>query len=154
LLESPRQGAVDRRDEMSIVNGLFNEIFSSGLDGCHSHRHIRVTGNENDGERDVAAAKLADKAEAVRSGHSHVGNDASKIALIELLQKSIGRLVGLDGIAEHAEHLAERVANRRVIVDDKDCRGRHCTTLAVDRAATKTGIQFYRRHRYEARPVL
>jgi len=99
-------------------------------------------------------ASFAHEAEAVCSRHSHIGDDASKIALIELLQKSIGRLVGLDGVTEHAEHLAERVANRRVIVDDKDCRGRHRTTLAVDRAATKTGIPFYRRRRYGARRVL
>src|SRR5258706_2810347 len=154
LLEPVRQGPVDRGNELSVVNRLFNEIFSPGLDGCHSHRHIRVTGNENDRERDIAASKLADEAQAVRSGHSHIGDDASNIALIELVQKSVGRFVGLDGVTEHAEHLAERVANRRVIVDDQDCRGRHCTTLAVDRAATKTGILFYRRHRYGARHVL
>ena len=116
LLEPPRQGPVDRRNELGVVNRLFNEVFGPGLDGRHSHWHIRVTGNENDQERDIAASELAYEAQTVRSGHSRIRINASNIPLIELLKKSVGRLVSLDAVTEHAEHLADRVANGRVIV--------------------------------------
>jgi hypothetical protein len=61
-------------------------------------------------------------AQTVRSGHSHVRNNASNIPLIELLKKSVRRLVGFDSITEHAEHLAERLANRCMMIYDKDRR--------------------------------
>src|SRR5262249_22782202 len=87
---------------------------------------IRVTGNKNDREGDIAAGEFADETEAVRSGHFHIRNYASNISLIELLKKTIGRLVGLYAVTGHAEHLAQRGADRGVIVDDGDCRGGHC----------------------------
>ena len=46
----------------------------------------------------------------------------TNIPLIELLKKSVRRLVGFDSITEHAEHLAERLANRCMMIYDKDRR--------------------------------
>jgi hypothetical protein len=126
LLELPRQRPVDRRNELGVIDRLFDEIFGPRLDSRHSHWHIRVTGNENDREPDIAASELAYETQAVRSGHSHIRNNATDIPFNELLKKSVGRFVGFDGVTEDAEHLAERVANCRVIVYDKDRRGRHC----------------------------
>jgi hypothetical protein len=110
---------------MSIINRLFDEIFGPRLDSRHCHWHIGVTGNENDRESDIAASKLAYETQAIRSGHPHVRDDAPNMTLIELVKESIGRLVGLHGVAEHAEHFAECIANRGVVVYDEDCRGRH-----------------------------
>jgi len=124
-LKPLREGSVNRRNELGVVNRFFNEIFRSGLYGRHSHRHVRVTGNENDRERDILTSELANEAEAVHPGHSHIRDNASNVPVIEHLKKSVGRLEGLNAVAEHAEHLAERVANRRVIVYDKDRRGTH-----------------------------
>ena len=40
----------------------------------------------------------------------------------ECLQESVGRCVGFDLVAEHAQHLAQRVAHRLLIIDDEDRR--------------------------------
>jgi hypothetical protein len=98
-LKPLREGSVDRRNELGVVNRFFNEIFRSGLYGRHSHRHVRVTGNENDRERDILTSELANEAEAVHPGHSHIRDNPSNVPVIKHLKKSVGRLEGLDAVA-------------------------------------------------------
>ena len=98
-LKPLREGSVDRRNELGVVNRFFNEIFRSGLYGRHSHRHVRVTGNENDRECDILTSELANEAEAVHPGHSHIRDNASNVPVIKHLKKSVGRLEGLDAVA-------------------------------------------------------
>src|SRR5438874_641080 len=40
-------------------------------------------------------------------------------------QERVGRLVGLDQVAEYAKHFTERMAHGSLIVDEKDDLGRH-----------------------------
>src|SRR5262249_26274994 len=89
------------------------------------HRHIGVTGNEDDRKRDLATTELADEFYAVCPGHADIGYYAPRRQSIYRLKKGVSRVVGLDGESEHAEHLAKRVADRLLIVYDKDGRARH-----------------------------
>ena len=125
LFEPAPQRPVDRRNELSVVDRLFDEVFSPGLDRRHGHGHIRMTGNEYDRKRDIAAREFAHEAYSIGSRHPHIGDDASRTWSIQCPKKGIGRLVGLDGVPEHAEHLGQRFAYRSMIVYDKDGRGRY-----------------------------
>src|SRR5215475_10673562 len=129
LLEPACKGPVDRSDELSIVHGLLDEVLGPRLDRCHRHRHVRVTRYEDNRDRDVAASELNHQTYAVRPGHPHIRDDAPNILLIEFAKKYVGRLAGLDAVPKHAEQLCERIANRRMIVDDDNRRRRHghCT---------------------------
>jgi hypothetical protein len=84
-----------------------------------------VTGNEDDRKRDLSTTEFADEFYAVCPGHADVGYYATGRQSINRLKKGVSRLVGLDGESEHTEHLAKRVADRLLIVDDKDRRARH-----------------------------
>jgi hypothetical protein len=68
---------------------------------------------------------IANKFYAIRPGHPNIGYDATRTQLINCLKKAAGRFVGLDAESEHAEHLAERMPDRLLIVYDKDRRGGH-----------------------------
>src|SRR5262249_21061968 len=124
-LERPRKCPVDRCDKLDIVHRFFDKVLRSRLDPGHRHRHIGVTGNEDDRKRDLPTTELADEFYAVGPGHADIGHYATRRQLINRLQKGVSRGVGLDGESEHTEHLAKRVADRLLIVYDKDRRARH-----------------------------
>src|SRR5439155_3405408 len=100
-----------------------------------------VSRNEDDRKRDLSTSEFADKFYAICPGHPNISYDATGTQLINRLKKAVRRVVGLDGESEHAEHLAKGVADRLLIVYDKDGRTRHVTLLAIDRAAAKIGIR-------------
>jgi hypothetical protein len=125
LLERPRKCPVDGRDELGIVHRFFDKVFRSRFDRRHRHRHIGMTRNKDDGKRDPSTTEFADEFYAVCPRHPHISYDATGTRLVNRLKKCVGRVVGLDGESEHAEHLAERMPDRLVIVYDKDRRGSH-----------------------------
>jgi hypothetical protein len=125
LLERPRKCPVDRRHELGIVHRFFDKVFRSRLDRRHRHRHIGMTRNKDDGKRDLSTTEFADEFYSVCTGHPHISYDATRTRLLNRLKKCVGRIVGLDGESEHAEHLAECMPDRLVIVYDKDRRCSH-----------------------------
>src|SRR5262249_53629351 len=138
-LEGPRKCPVDRCDELGIVHRFFDKVFRSGLDPGHRHRHIGVTGYEDDRKRDLSTAEFADEFYAVCPGHADIGYYATRRQLIYRLKKGVSRDVGLDGESEHTQHLPKRVANRFWIVYEKDRGPCFVMFLAIKRAAAKMG---------------
>jgi hypothetical protein len=125
LLGPAPERPVDRSNELGVVDRLFDEVFGAGLDCRYRHGDVRMTGNEYDRKRDIAAREFAHEAYSIGSGHPHIGDDASRTLPVQRPKKGIGRRVGLDGVSEHAEHLAQRFAYRSMIVYDKDGWGRY-----------------------------
>src|SRR5215472_8794138 len=117
-LERPRKCPVDRCDELGIVHRFFDKVFRSGLDRGHRHRHIGVTGNEDDWKRDLSTTELADEFYAVCPGHADIGHYATRRQSINRFKKGVSRGVGLDGEPEHAEHLAPAIRASRNIERD------------------------------------
>src|SRR6266540_5966718 len=122
LLEQARQPAIDRRDELHIVDRLLDEVLRTRLDRGHRHRDIGVAGDEDHREPNLAARELAGELDAVHAGHPDIGHDAAGTRSIERAQEGIGGFIGLDRETEDVEHLAERIADRFLVVDNKDRR--------------------------------
>ena len=120
LLESARQAAIDRRHQLPVVDRLLDEVLGAGLDAGDRHRHVGMAGDQHHRQRDLAAGQFAHQLDSVHAGHAHVGDHAAGASGRDGLQEPVGGFEYFDREAEHPQHLAERVADRVLIVDDKD----------------------------------
>ena len=135
LVEDASEASVDGGQQMRIVDRLLDEVLRAGLDGGDRHRHVGMAGDQDDGQRKAAARKLAHELDAVHARHAHVGHDAARAASRRLPEEGVGRVVGFHVVAEHAQHLAQRLAHRLLVVDDEDRGAWSCSgdVLALNR---------------------
>ena len=81
-----------------------------------------MAGDEHHRERNLATREFAGEFDAVHAGHPDIGDDAAETRSVERAQKCIGGFKGLDRETKDVEHLAERIANRFLVIDNKDRR--------------------------------
>ena len=85
----------------------------------------RMAGDQDHRQGKAAARELAHELDAIHAGHAHVGHDAARGRAGDLPEEGVGRVVGFDSVAEHAQHFAQRLAHRLLVVDDEDRGGGH-----------------------------
>jgi hypothetical protein len=114
------QGIIATRSNHSIK--CFGSPISPAAIQIKVKRHVCMTGNEHHWQRDTAPGEFTHQPYAVGAGHSYIGDDAAGVTLIDRLKEAVCGLVRLDGISKHIEHFAQRMPDRCVVVNDKDCR--------------------------------
>jgi hypothetical protein len=110
---------------MDIIDRFLDKVFRSRLDRHYRHRNVGMTGYENDTKGDLSATKFPHEFDAIRAGHPYVSYDAATSRSPNRSKEAVGRLARLDCEPEYAEHFAECVADRFMIIDSKDRRAGH-----------------------------
>src|SRR5215475_145276 len=97
LGESAGKSTVDGGDELCVVDRLLDEVLGAGPNAGDRHGNVGMSRYQNHRQRDAAPGDLAYELDSIDAGHAYVSDDA----------------------AEHAQHFAESLAHRLLVVDDE-----------------------------------
>ena len=124
------KGAFDAGEQVFVMEGLFDEVAGAALQRPDRHRHVAVTGDENDGQMRTDAVELFLQFQAAHFRHAHVEDDAAAQAAAPGAEEGGGRVEAGDLVTLAFKQPGHRVEHGFVVVNDVDdllWRG-HCSS--------------------------
>ncbi len=113
-------GGANVGEQLLVVPGLLDEIFSAGANGLDDVVDGAVGGDHDDGQIGLALLELRQQLEAALAGQREVEQDEIEVRLVEHAQAffAVGR--GLHGVVLEREQHFKRFANAGLVVDHQD----------------------------------
>jgi hypothetical protein len=103
-----------------ILERLFEKVERAKLHGFDGERHVTMAGHDDDRKLPDAGVsiELAQQFHAVHARHPYIRDHASGLQLRKLVQKNLRGIEQAHAEAGRAEQEIQRVAHRRIVVDD------------------------------------
>jgi hypothetical protein len=117
---APGDRVADVGQQFFVVPGLLDEICRAALNGLHGVFYRAVGGNHDDGEHGVAVADFRKHVEAVLVGQREVKQRQVEGARGMQGKALFGRGGRFHFVIVKFEQGLQRLADRRLIVDDED----------------------------------
>lgn len=99
---------------------LLHEVVRAGTHGGHGHRHIAMTGDEDDGQLAIVLQHLAQHGQAVAAGQAHIGHDHGGRLRGERSQRAFRVGKRLHRHIRQRERLLAAQAHHVVVFDQED----------------------------------
>ncbi|CAI0345383.1 hypothetical protein BO1005MUT1_390055 [Hyphomicrobiales bacterium] len=116
----PVEGRAHSGEQQFVVEGLLDEVDRSFLHRLDGERHIRMSGYHDHGKADAALGKAAEEFDAVDARHAHIGDDAARRRLPDVVEKLAGGFVQPDWKPVGSQQERERLPDSQIIIDNMD----------------------------------
>ena len=117
-----RRRPVDRDREDVELDRLVDEVVGAHADGSDRRVEAAERGEHDDGHVGAAAHDALAKLEAAEAAHVEIRHDDVEVLRVERPERLVRRRSRLDDEASLAEPESEGLAQRRVVIDQKDSR--------------------------------
>jgi hypothetical protein len=111
---------VDPVEQVLVAERLLDEVNRAGLHRLDRHRHVAMSGDEDDRQDRVVLVQLLLQLESAHARHADVEHQAARVIVPMRIEELLRRLVHFDGQANRLEQHPERVANCGVVIDDEN----------------------------------
>src|SRR5688572_24761459 len=116
------QRLVDAIDEVLVAERLLDEIDRARLHGLHCHRHVAVTGDEDDRQDRMLFVELLLQLQSRHAGHADVEHQAARAILAVRVEKLLRRAERLHRVSDRAQQQFQRIADCSIVVHHEDGR--------------------------------
>jgi hypothetical protein len=111
---------LDTVEQDLTVERLFDEIDGPGLHGPDGHRHVRMAGQDDDGEPERLSRQPFLELKPAHTRQAHIEHKATRARRVKSSQELLGRPKEFYGEADGFNQPAKRVSLGGVIVHDED----------------------------------
>ncbi len=116
-------GGANVGQQLLVVPGLLDEVFSAGADGFDDVVDGAVGGDHDDGQLGLALLDLRQQLEAALAGQGEVEEHEVEVVLVKHAQSLFAVGGHVDRIAFQREQHFKRLADGGLVVDDQDAGG-------------------------------
>ena len=137
-----------RMEEFFLAKRFVQKRHRAGFEGPLARAVICVRGNEDNRDPPVGRNDLTLQIESVHARHSHIENQACRIARLIRTQKRFRRRETLRPKADRSDQIVEGIPKRVVIVDNRNERNPgHVTRISsrsfLENTLLSAGRNFY-----------
>ncbi|MPN05058.1 hypothetical protein SDC9_152308 [bioreactor metagenome] len=114
------QHALDQTQQLFFVERLLDEVQCAFLHGVHSHGHIAVTGDEDDGQRRLALDQTVLQFQTGHAAHADVNDQTGDFTRVVAGQKRFSRIKATHTVVFAFQQPLQGITYRFVVVYDVD----------------------------------
>jgi hypothetical protein len=114
------ESRIYRIEEFFLAERFVQKGYRAGFEGARAGIVICVRGDEDDRDSPVGRNHLTLEIESVHAGHSHVENQACRIARLIRTQKRVRRRETLRPKSDRSDQIVKRTPKGVVIVDNRN----------------------------------